>query len=138
MKLVLIEKPSMIIHGSRQRMDSNRHDDHYKDNEKDQSTVLSPSAIEDEASAVIEVAGEVMAFLVETRALGPLLTSPVPPGTLKDPERIEIPNAVGRILFILYSIVPHHIKSHHIASHHIISHHITPHPILPFHHHHVT
>jgi hypothetical protein len=110
------EHPGMIIQGSGQRMDNDKHDSNQSS-----AIALPLSGIEDEASAVIGVAGEVMAFLVETRALGPLLTSPAPPVTTENAEGTETLETVGRILFIYHSLTSNHITSHHITSHHITS-----------------
>ena len=119
-RLLHIDCLGMIFQGSGQRLDNDKHDSNQS------STIVLPlSVTEDEASAVIGVAGEVMAFLVETRALGPLLTSPAPPVTTEDAEGTETLGTVGRIQFIYQSITSHHITSHHITSHHITSHHIT-------------
>lgn len=105
-RLLHIEQPGMIIHGSGQRMDNDKHDSNQC------SAIALPLSVNvDEASAVIGVAGEVMAFLVETRALGPLLTSPSPLVTTENAEGTETLATVGSILFIFNFIISHHITS---------------------------
>lgn len=116
-KLQLTENPRMTIQERAFRED-NHADDKQIGHQNDESNQglalplplpLPLSGIEDEASAVIEVAGEVMAFLVETRALGPLIMSPISSVTPKNTETVK---TVGKILLFFC-----HITSHHIASH---------------------
>ena len=80
-KLKLTENPRMTIHD----MHENR--DGHQNNVSNQGPALALplplSGIEDEASAVIEVAGEVMAFLVETGPWVPSSCPPCPPLRLR-------------------------------------------------------
>ena len=116
-KLQLNENPRMTIQESAHRKDNHVDEKQigHQNNESNQVLALPLllSGIEDEASAVIEVAGEVMAFLVETRALGPLIMSPISPVTPKSSETVK---TVGKVLLLFCHITSHHITSHHTPS----------------------
>ena len=107
-KLQLTENPRMTVQENTHRMDNDMHENQngHQSNESNQGLALALpltlGGIEDEASAVIEVAGEVMAFLVETRALGPLIMSPMSPVTPKNTETVK---TVGKILLFFCCII---------------------------------